>query len=217
MLSADRDAAALVELAHQYGFVIVEDDAYHALWYDAPPPAPDRRSSTTTAWCRSGRARRCSRRACASVGCARRRGFVYALVRAKQACDLHTSTLAQALVADVLADESFVNAHLAGGSVRRTRRRPMPWRRRSTAGVTVHRRAAGMFLWRRVPGVEADALLERAIADRVAFVPGGAFAVEQRWNEHLRLSFATLPVHELEGAAATLRQLVAPTLTRRPA
>src|SRR4051794_30127280 len=38
VLALDR-RQALVELARRYGFVIVEDDPYHALWFDAPPPA----------------------------------------------------------------------------------------------------------------------------------------------------------------------------------
>jgi 2-aminoadipate transaminase len=205
VLTAGR-RAALVELAREYGFVIVEDDAYHSLWFDAPPPAPigaldaDRVVSVGS----------CSKVLAPGlrVGWMRAPAWLRdALVRAKQACDLHTSTLTQALVADVLGDESFLDTHLA--------------RVRATYAPKAHALAAaldgfgdgppargGMFLWRRLPGVDTEALLERAIADHVAFVPGGAFAVERRWNEHLRLSFATLPVAELEGAAATLRQLV---------
>lgn len=198
--------AALVELAREYCFVIVEDDAYHALWFDAPPPAPmgalddDRVVSVGS----------CSKVLAPGLRVGWMRAPLWlrdALVRAKQACDLHTSTFTQALVADVLADASFVDAHLA--------------RIRATYAPKAHALAAaldgwgdgppargGMFLWRRVPGVDAEALLERAISDRVAFVPGGAFAVERPWNEHLRLSFATLQVAELEAAADALRQLV---------
>ncbi|HEY1738947.1 MAG TPA: PLP-dependent aminotransferase family protein [Acidimicrobiia bacterium] len=205
VLTAGR-RAALVELAREYGFVIVEDDAYHSLWFDAPPPAPigalddDRVVSVGS----------CSKVLAPGlrVGWMRAPAWLRdTLVRAKQACDLHTSTLTQALVADVLGDESFLDTHLA--------------RIRATYAPKAHALAAaldgfgdgppargGMFLWRRLSGIDTGELLERAITDHVAFVPGGAFAVERRWNEHLRLSFATLPVAELEGAAGTLRRLM---------
>ena len=137
-----------------YGFVIVEDDAYHALWYDAPAARADRRARR--------RPRGVGRVVLEGARAGSARGLVAPPawlrewpVRAKQACDLHTSTLAQASVADVFADESFVQ--------RGSRGHPP-----NLASPKAHALAAaldgwgdgptargGMFLWRRVPGVDA--------------------------------------------------------------
>ncbi len=193
----------LVALAHRYGFVIVEDDPYHALWFDAPPPPPigalDGERVVSLGSCSKVLAPGLR------VGWLRAPAWLReTVVRVKQACDLHTSTLAQALVTDVLADGAFVAAHLE--HIRRT----YAAKARALAGALDgwgggrHPRG-GMFLWRRLAGADTDALLERAVAAGVAFVPGAAFAVDRAASEHMRLSFATLPIDELTAAAAILR------------
>lgn len=56
-----------------------------------------------------------------------------------------------------------------------------------------------MFVWAQVmsPDVNTEELLGVAIDHGVAFVPGVAFAVEDRFPRHLRLSFATAPAEQL--------------------
>jgi len=39
------------------------------------------------------------------------------------------------------------------------------------------------------------------------FVPGPAFAVEETWREHVRLSFATLPEETLRACAHEIIEL----------
>jgi DNA-binding transcriptional MocR family regulator len=106
------------------------------------------------------------------------------VVRVKQAVDLHTSTLDQLIVADVLADEVFLATHL-------DRLRAVYGRRSralvaALAGVgggrfTVDPPAGGMFVWAGLApalGLTADALLPAALDAGVAFVPGSAFLVD---------------------------------------
>src|SRR5207237_1760876 len=50
--------------------------------------------------------------------------------------------------------------------------------------------AGGFYVWVRLPsGVDAQALLPRAVDRRVAYVPGTAFYADDRGRDHLRLSF----------------------------
>ena len=64
----------------------------------------------------------------------------------------------------------------------------------------------GMFLWAEFTDQEIDTtrLLDAALANGVAFVPGDAFAVERDLSTYLRLSFATASPPELHEAAARL-------------
>ncbi len=196
---------ALIELGHRYGFVVVEDDAYHALWFDEPtPPAIGALDADRVVSVGS-----CSK----VVAPGLRVGWLRApawlretIVRVKQACDLHTSSFTQAVVTELLADTAFVDAHLA--RIRATyapKARVLAEALDGWGDGPVAR--GGMFLWRRLPGVDADELLAQAVDEHVAFVPGSAFAVDQPWREHVRLSFATLDVADLRAAAATLRSL----------
>ena len=112
VLGTDR-REALVVLAGRYGFVVIEDDAYGVLGFVPGSEEP-------AAW--DGRARRRrhrgnrveSARARATVAVApRTRGWcAWAVVRVKQAFDLHTSTFTQSVVAQILADAAFLDRHL---------------------------------------------------------------------------------------------------------
>ncbi len=197
---------ALVELAHHYGFVVVDDDPYHALWFDGPSPIAlgalddDRVVSLGS----------CSKVLAPGlrVGWLRAPSWLRdTLVRVKQACDLHTSTLAQAIAADVLADTPFMTEHLSRSRSAYARKSRVLAEALQGCGSGRAPRG-GMFLWRHFHGADTEALLAAAIADQVAFVPGSAFAVDRSWTAHARLSFATLDRAGLVDAAAVLRSLV---------
>ncbi|MDF5756158.1 PLP-dependent aminotransferase family protein [Spongiactinospora sp. TRM90649] len=58
------------------------------------------------------------------------------------------------------------------------------------AGCTWTRPAGGFFVWMTLPeGLDSKALLPRAVAERVAFVPGTGFYADSQGAQHLRLSF----------------------------
>jgi 2-aminoadipate transaminase len=209
-LSAAR-RAHLGRLAERYGFVVVEDDPYEALRFTGAALAPVR---VHTEWA-------------VTLGSASkvlapglRVGWVAApawlhgpLVRAKQAADLHTSTLAQLITRDVLADRRFLDAHLRA---LRTR-----YAERAHALVDALGRAfgdraewtapeGGLFVWSRFTGIDMAARLAGAVDAGVAYVPGTAFTTDGSGREHARLSFATLAPAELHEAVARLARALQP-------
>jgi 2-aminoadipate transaminase len=137
-----------------------------------------------------------------------------AVVRLKQAADLHTPTWNQLVVAHLLADDE--HPHHLERLRREYRRRSHVLHAALSAELgdraRVDRSDGGMFLWMvALDGTDTDALLERAIDAGVAFVPGSAFAVPRpggtptdRHAGTARLSFATLPGPQLEEAAGRL-------------
>jgi 2-aminoadipate transaminase len=134
-------------------------------------------------------------------------GLLRACVVAKQAADLHTSTVDQAAAARYLADNDL-DAHLARVRAAYRERRDallagLP--AALPAGSTWSRPEGGMFLWVRLPdGHDATALLRTAVAHDVAYVPGAPFFAADPDPATLRMSFTT---HTPEEIATGLSRL----------
>jgi 2-aminoadipate transaminase len=202
----------LAALADQFGFVIVEDDPYGELRFDGERIARLRELSDRVV--SLGTASKTIAPGLRVAWTIAPQWLLPALVRVKQATDLHTSSLTQLIVADVLGDRPFLAGHL--DTLRAT------YRRRSAALVeALHTELGprlefsdprgGMFLWAEfTDGTETSALLPRAIEAGVAFVPGSAFTPHEPGDgpahHHLRLCFTTLDERDLAGAARRLAE-----------
>ena len=200
----------LAALAQNYGFVVIEDDAYHSLGFnrEAATPIRDLAPEHTVLLGSASKVVAPGLR----VGWLRAPNWVLpSIVRAKQTLDLHTATLPQLIVADLLADTTFMAEHLR--SVR-----AMYQVRAETLHAAVHdfidapMPAGGMFLWGRA-AVDTRASFPAAIDAGVAYVPGDAFSGETDGSRALRLSFATLDPEALRAAAARLRTVFASSAT----
>jgi 2-aminoadipate transaminase len=213
-LSLDR-RHHLVRLARTYGFVILEDDPYGELRF-AGLPLPSLRDLPG-----GGDHVALVRSTSKTVAPGLRIGWVVlpdwlvdAVIVAKQSVDLHTPTLSQHLVLELLADERAHRRRIDAV----TRRYAEQAEALQTALARhlgdelllgpVH---GGMFVWARFadPRVDTTALLAAAVGHGVAFVPGAAFHVPACGDEavpvhELRMSFATLTVDRFDEAARRL-------------
>ncbi|MEU3605969.1 PLP-dependent aminotransferase family protein [Streptomyces sp. NPDC035033] len=200
--------AAVAEAAARHGFWIVEDDPYGELRFDgepvlpiaAHPAAADRTallgsfSKVMAPGLRLGhlRAPAALRHAC---------------VIAKQAADLHTSTVDQAAAARYLRD-SDLDAHVAGMRAAYRDRRDALLDGLPAAlpeGSRWNRPEGGMFVWAALPaGHDATALLTTAVGHNVAYVPGAPFFSGTPDPATLRLSFTA---HAPDEIAEGLRRL----------
>ncbi|MFF4171634.1 PLP-dependent aminotransferase family protein [Streptomyces sp. NPDC001744] len=200
--------AAVAEAAARHGFWIVEDDPYGELRYDgervpwiaADPAAADRTvllgsfSKVMAPGLRLGHLR-------APAGLRR------ACVIAKQAADLHTSTVDQAAAARYLRD-SDLDAHVAVVRAAYRERRDalldgLP--AALPAGSRWNRPEGGMFVWATLPaGYDATALLRTAVGHGVAYVPGAPFFCGEPDPGAMRLSFTT---HSADEIGEGLRRL----------
>jgi DNA-binding transcriptional MocR family regulator len=199
---------AVAEVAGRHGLWIAEDDPYGELrfegdrlpWISSHEAAADRTvllgsfSKVMAPGMRLGwlRAPAALRRPC---------------VIAKQAADLHTSTVDQAAAARYLADNDL-DAHLDRVRTAYRARRDallagLP--AALPAGSTWNRPEGGMFVWVRLPaGQDATALLRTAITHNVAYVPGAPFYAAEPDPATLRMSFTT---HTPEEISEGLRRL----------
>jgi 2-aminoadipate transaminase len=202
--------AALTRCAAEQGLPLIEDNPYGELWFDAPPPAP------LTARNPDG---------CIYLGSfskvlapSLRLGYLVApasvfpkLLQAKQAADLHSPGFNQRVVAEVMKD-GFLERH-----VPLIRALYKAQRDAMLAALTQHmppevswnQPAGGMFLWARLPaGMDATALLPKAVDKGVAFVPGTAFYADHADARTLRLSFVTASVEEIQRGVAALAAVI---------
>ncbi len=202
--------ARLAEIAAEHGLWIVEDDPYGELRYDGEPLAP--------IGAQPGAADRTVTISSLSKVLAPglRIGWLRApdtilrpLVIAKQAADLHTSTVDQ-IAARTALGAADLDAHIATLCGEYRRRRDALLGGLAAAlppGSSFNRPDGGMFVWARLPaGRDAAELLRAALAQDVAFVPGFPFFAREPDHRTLRLSFTThVPAEIAEGLARLAR------------
>jgi 2-aminoadipate transaminase len=81
------------------------------------------------------------------------------------------------------------------------------------ASVTWTRPEGGMFIWVTLPShIDSMKLLDEAIAEHVAFVPGAPFYANAPQQNTLRLSFVTVPPEKIREGIAKLGKLIAKKL-----
>jgi 2-aminoadipate transaminase len=120
------------------------------------------------------------------------------LVQLKQATDLHTSTFNQ-YVAYEVARDGFLDQHVKFiRELYRERRDVMleALQEFFPPEVTWTRPQGGLFLWVSLPdGLDSGTILESALRENVAFVPGNAFYANagDEACRHMRLNFSNAP------------------------
>lgn len=115
------------------------------------------------------------------------------LVFAKQVADLHTSVLTQRIVHEFLRRD-WLDPHIGRiVDAYRKRRDAMfaAMKEHFPSGVSWSRPEGGIFLWVSLPkGMDADAMLEAALAEKVMYVPGSCYYADGGGDNALRLNFS---------------------------
>ncbi|SFV08224.1 aminotransferase-like domain-containing protein [Pseudoduganella namucuonensis] len=138
--------------------------------------------------------------------------MVRRLELAKQAADLHTSQLTQMVVHHVIKD-GFLEKHIPTirtlyGDQCQVMLDAMA--EHFPAGVSWTKPEGGMFIWVTLPKhINAMELLDEAIKQKVAFVPGSPFYANEPQTNTLRLSFVTVPPERIRAGVAILAKLIA--------
>jgi len=129
------------------------------------------------------------------------------LVQAKQATDLHSATLTQMAVFELIKD-GFLDRHLPGlRKLYADRCQTMLDAMATHFPANAHwqRPQGGMFIWVTLrEGADSIALLEQALSADVAFVPGVPFYATAPQRNTLRLSFVTVPEEKIREGIARL-------------
>ena len=205
----------LVELARGHRVPIVEDDPYGLLWYGAPHAAPLR--ALDDEWVlHLGSFSKIIAPGLRLGWMVVPRHLLAPLGILREATDLESSALTCRAVAAWL-EAGHLPAHLE-----RLRHEYRERRDRMLAALARHLRGVaqwtsprgGFFTWVQLPeGTDTLALLDRAVAEeKVAFVPGRAFAVEGgagAADRCMRLAFSNVTPERIDEGIAALGRLLA--------
>ncbi|WP_029192133.1 PLP-dependent aminotransferase family protein [Paenibacillus harenae] len=186
----------LLELCKQHQMPIIEDDPYGDIKFETSERFPtlfslDGRAEKGTVLYTSTFSK--------TVAPALRTGWaigdsgvIRMVAKAKQAADLHSSTIDQQILSQLLSgfnlDDHIRLISKAYGE--RMMEMHELLKRQGLRDVSWVMPKGGMFLWLELPdGLDADALLRGSVRKGVAFVPGSAFFAEQPQRNTARLNY----------------------------
>ncbi|PDT05501.1 GntR family transcriptional regulator [Rhizobium chutanense] len=209
----------VLALAEELDIAVIEDAAYQSLRYDGDPISPilaleiaekGHINDTRTIYCGSFSK---------TLAPGLRVGFIVAnapvirkLVLMKQAADLHSSTINQIAIANVVERgfETQVAKIKAAYSHRRdcmlaALEKYMP------EGTSWTKPEGGMFIWITLPeGMDGAKLLAKSLETaKVAFVPGKAFFADGSGANTFRVSFSCANEQMIEDGISRLGKLIA--------
>ena len=200
---------ALVAKARELNLLVIEDDPYGELWYTAAPP-PSLLSRMPERVIQMGSFSKI-------LAPGLRLGYIVApeeiarkFEQVKQATDLHTATLTQRAVYEVVKD-GFLNEHIP------TIRTLYHAQAQAMLGalsefmpnnVKWNQPAGGMFLWLELPeGMDSEEMLKKALERNIAYVPGTPFYANEPVRNTLRLAFVTVPEEKIRAGVKVLGEV----------
>lgn len=225
---------ALIEIADKYGVPIIEDDPYGELRFEGDhlPPLVVLDSEKLNGKGKSVKGGEVNyfqgnviylSTFSKTLAPGLRLGWIVApksviqrCVQVKQGMDLHTSTFVQMVVHEVVKDD-FLNHHVRHiREVYKERRDVMinKMLREFPEGITWTWPEGGLFLWVTLPEwMDSTTLLDKAIAKKVAYVPGVPFFPDGGGHNHFRLNFSNAQPEQIEEGITRLGNVLAEEMT----
>lgn len=211
-LAAER-RRALLALAVKHRFVVVEDDPYGDLRFAGEPLRSLLVEAQEVDGARDWVVHFASLSKIVAPGLrvgwmVGPREIVRRCVIAKQTVDLCSAPWTQAVAAEYLA-AGALEQHLPKiTAAYGVKCGELCSALREQLGTAIEFQApeGGMFVWARLPGIDASDLLARAIEQKVIFVPGKAFFADAVDRASLRLSFAAPDVEAIREGARRMKR-----------
>jgi 2-aminoadipate transaminase len=207
----------LIDITDRYGIPIIEDDPYGELRFEGEhlPPLLVLDAEKVNSRMSSGNSSSFSRgnviylsTFSKTLAPGLRLGWIVAptevvreCVKTKQGMDLHTSSFVQ-MVAYELVKDGLLKDHVRRIRQVYCKRRDImldAMKHHFPTGVRWTRPQGGLFLWVTLPeDLDATTILEKAVAKKVAFVPGTAFYPDGSGHNTFRLNFSNAQPEQIE-------------------
>ncbi len=201
----------VAELAEEYGVVVAEDDPYRDLRYSGSE-LPTIKSFDRAGWVMYLGSFSKTVSPGLRVGyIAGDPGIIRKCTVGKQSSDVHTANLNQAIV-DQYLRRDLLAPHIREicGGYREQLEAMLCELKAFPAGVRYTVPEGGLFIWVELPeGINALGLLQKAIAKKVAYVPGTHFYTGGGHENTLRLNFSNSSIDQIHQGMTILRDLVA--------
>lgn len=207
----------VLDICERAGLLVIEDDPYGQLGFEGEPPAPLRARRRDGVFYLSTFSK--------TFAPGLRVGWILAphavrekMIIATEAQVLCPSPFAQAAVTAYLTTMPWREQLKTYRELYRERRDAMlvALEDLMPAGVTWTRPAGGLFVWASLfGGLDAKAMMPRAINARVAYVPGTGFFADGNGRENLRLNFSFPPPDRIREGVRRLASVVEQELALR--
>lgn len=206
----------IVDIAARYDVMIVEDDPYGCLRFEGDV-LPAVRSFGYSGSIYLGSFSKI-------VAPGLRIGYAIAdpqilrpLVIAKQGADIHSSNVSQMIIAEFFARD-LLDKHIREISqVYASKRDTMlaAMEEHFPAEATMTRPNGGLFIWAMLPeGISTTNMLEQAVEQGVAYIPGTPFHADGQGDHAMRLNFSNASHEELRIGIQRLAHVIQQTLEK---
>ncbi len=206
---------AIARLAAEYDMIVIEDDPYASLRFSGEKlPTIKSFDTSGNVILMSSFSKTISPGMRVALCCGNAE-LIRKMTIAKQSADTHSPNLNQAIIAEYLnrdllpehiAEISKVYAHSASAMIEAMEEYFPDW-------VEYEKPIGGLFIWCTLPeGWDASELFKKAVARKVAFVPGVSFfTTSGKGNNTFRLNFSAEPEERIRKGIRTLGDLLKET------
>ena len=206
---------AIARLAAEYDMIVIEDDPYASLRFSGEKlPTIKSFDTSGNVILMSSFSKTISPGMRVALCCGNAE-LIRKMTIAKQSADTHSPNLNQAIIAEYLnrdllpehiVEISKVYAHSASAMIEAMEEYFPDW-------VEYEKPIGGLFIWCTLPeGWDASELFKKAVARKVAFVPGiSFFTTPGKGNNTFRLNFSAEPEERIRRGIRTLGDLLKET------
>ncbi|WP_373230023.1 PLP-dependent aminotransferase family protein [Cohnella sp.] len=197
----------LVELAEKYRCLLIEDDAFHDMYFEGPPPQPLFTYDTEgwVVYIRSfSKYVAPGLRICTVIG---RRSIIEPLIIAKSLADNGTPLVTQKIFLHYFESERM-RKHVGKLRTALQLRRDIMEGELADSGWSWVSPKGGLNLWIKLPNeLSAEALLSESIRQSVSFVPGRICDPLGEMNSWIRLSYSFVKEGQLRDGVKRLMDI----------
>ena len=202
---------SVLEIANKKQLLIIEDDPYGELYFEkAPPPSLSALDNTNSVIYLGT----FSKTFCPGL----RVGYLEAdekiierLALIKQAMDLHSPSLSQALVAEYLINQKVYQTQMEKIRVFYGKKSQFMMKEMKTQFNNIAewtKPKGGLFTWMTIPRIDSRVLYQQAVKAGISFMPGYPFYANEPDYSTIRLTFATVGEKEMKLALGKLKKLI---------
>jgi 2-aminoadipate transaminase len=199
---------ALIDVAREWGIVIVEDDPYGDLSFDGTPVQTLKALDPEVVFL--GTFSKILAPGLRVGWIASSSQFREAFFNVKEGTDIHNERIMTRAVYH--AAEGFLDGHVNASRETYRRRRDAMLRgleRSMPPGVEWTTPDGGFFLWVTLPeGYDTDAMLPAATDRGIIYLPSSWFYPDRSWTRSMRLNFSSQPEERITEAMQTLAETI---------
>ncbi len=203
---------AFMEVVNRYSVPVIEDNPYGELRFTGEVPPSLKSMDTNDSILLFGTFSKILSPGMRIAWIAGNEDLLLKFIYLKQASDLHTSTISQYQI-DAFMEMNDIDVHvekLIEVYGKRAKVMVQAMEEYFPAGVKFLRPEGGLFTWVEMPeGVNGRALFARAIENKVAFVPGGAFYPNGGHENTMRLNFSNMSPEKIREGIKILGEVMA--------